>query len=97
MNPEAQRIMMYPDERMNTVNAARYLGISQKTLAMLRCKGTGPKFVKRGRVFYFKADLDAWLAEGSATSTAQARQQRLTPAAIGRAARSRPVGKRPRA
>lgn len=68
-------VIMYPDGRLDTRNASAYLGLSEKTLAMMRCNGTGPKFVKRGRVFYYKEDLDHWLnADGRFTSTAQAQQ-----------------------
>lgn len=66
-------ITLYPDGRLDTGNASRYLGLSVKTLAMMRSHGTGPKFIKKGRVFYFKHDLDAWLTQdGRYTSTAQA-------------------------
>jgi predicted DNA-binding transcriptional regulator AlpA len=65
---------IYPDGRMNTDNAAKYLGYSVKTLAMMRSNGTGPRFTKLGRVFYYQEDLDAWVAEkGRVKSTAQAR------------------------
>ncbi len=68
-------IKMYPDERLDTENASLYLGFEPKTLAMMRSNGKGPKFIKRGRVFYFKKDLDDWLnACGRFTSTAQAQQ-----------------------
>lgn len=69
------QVQTFPDGRLNTKNAALYLGISEKTLAMYRCQGTSPKFIKKGnRVFYFKQDLDAWLNDDEAfTSTAQAR------------------------
>ena len=71
---DVQEIMMLPDGRMNTTQAALYLGLAEKTLAMMRSHGTGPKFIKRGRVFYYKEDLDAWLNEqGRVTSTAQHR------------------------
>ncbi|MGH8606662.1 MAG: helix-turn-helix domain-containing protein [Gammaproteobacteria bacterium] len=70
----ASQILEYPDGRMNTENAARYLGVTLKTLAMWRCAGTGPAFVKRGRIFYYRSDLDTWLRGGRAQSTAQARQ-----------------------
>ncbi len=64
--------MVYPDGRLDTANAALYLGLKEKTLAMMRGYGTGPKFIKRGRIFYYKDDLDAWLnAKGRLTSTAQ--------------------------
>ena len=68
------RVVFYPDGRMDTRNAAIYTGYSEKTLAMMRCSGKGPKFIKRGRVFYFKDDIDEWLNEaGKFTSTAQPR------------------------
>lgn len=63
-------IRVLPDGRMDKNSAASYLGLSIKTLAMKRCDGSGPKFVKRGRVFYYRTDLDAWLRAGQATSTA---------------------------
>jgi len=74
---ETVKVTAYPDGRMDSKNAAKYLGKSPKTLDMYRCKGGGPKFIKRGRVFYFIADLDAWLAGNGekSTSTAQARLQ----------------------
>ena len=69
------QVVTYPDGRMNTKNASTYTGLSEKTLAMMRCNGNGPKFIKRGRVFYFMADVDAWMnANGRMTSTAQAKQ-----------------------
>lgn len=65
-------VTVLPDGRLNAKNAAAYLGLSVKTLAMLRSSGRGPKFVKRGRVFYFRDDLDQWLEAGRATSTSPA-------------------------
>lgn len=65
-------VVMFPDGRMDTKNASKYVGLSTATLAMMRCAGTGPRFVKRGRVFYFKEDLDGWLEAGRASTTAQA-------------------------
>lgn len=71
---EHQAPAMLPDGRMTTKDAARYLGLAAKTLAMWRTAGKGPRFVKRGRVFYYRADCDDWLQGGRVTSTAQARQ-----------------------
>ena len=72
MSTKTQEVLMYPDGRMDTKNTSNYLGLSEKTLAMMRCKGKGPKFVKRGRIFYFKDDVDIWLnADGRLTSTVQ--------------------------
>ena len=67
-------ITTYPDGRVDTKNASLYLGLSEKTLATMRCQGTGPKYIKRGRIFYFMEDLDTWLLEGGkSVSTAQNR------------------------
>ena len=65
-------VVTYPDGRMDTCNTSKYTGLSDKTLAMMRCNGTGPQFVKRGRIFYFIKDVDAWLADARYSSTAQA-------------------------
>lgn len=71
---ETVSVKMYPDGRLDTKNAALYLGLEEKTMAMKRSDGTGPRFIKRGRIFYFKDDLDAWINECKrATSTAQLR------------------------
>lgn len=68
-----KEVVMYPDGRLDVKNASSYIGLSEKTLAMMRCSGDGPKFVKRGRIFYFRVDIDSWLnANGRFTSTAQA-------------------------
>jgi hypothetical protein len=60
-----------PDGRMNPRAAAIYIGLSIKTLAKKRCNGTGPKFVKRGRIFYYRDDLDEWLRAGRVISTTE--------------------------
>jgi len=72
METNIVEIQMYPDERLNTQNAAIYTGLKEKTLAIKRCNGTGPKFIKRGKIFYYKKDLDDWLNEnGKHISTAE--------------------------
>ncbi|MEA3487054.1 MAG: helix-turn-helix domain-containing protein [Thermodesulfobacteriota bacterium] len=71
---ETVSVKMYPDGRLDTKNAALFLGLEEKTLAMKRSEGTGPRFIKRGRIFYFKEDLEAWINECKrAKSTAQLR------------------------
>jgi len=71
-------VVTYPDGRMNTSNTSKYTGLSDKTLAMMRCNGTGPKFIKRGRIFYFQSDIDDWMnANGRMTSTTQGKTRRL--------------------
>ena len=74
---ETVPVKMFPDGRLDTRNAALYLGLEEKTLAMKRSDGTGPHFIKRGRIFYFKDDLDAWINEAKrACSTAQLRAEK---------------------
>jgi hypothetical protein len=75
MDAEIQRVkvVVFPDGRLDSDNAAQFLGLSQKTLAMMRSAGTGPKFVKRGRIFYFLEDLQGWMEQPRVQSTAQAR------------------------
>ena len=70
---DVEKVMVLPDGRMDSRNAARYIGLSGKTLAMMRSAGTGPIYIKRGRIFYYQEDLDAWLREGRVVSTAQLR------------------------
>ncbi len=67
-------VVILPDGRLDVRNASTYLGLSVKTLAMMRCQGTGPRFIKRGRIFYYLEDLDDWIAQAKrVTSTAQAK------------------------
>lgn len=66
---EMTRVTVLPDGRMDVENSARYLGLKPKTLAMMRSSGEGPEYIKRGRIFYFKEELDRWIAEGRKKST----------------------------
>ena len=63
------KVVLLPDGRMTAKNAAKYLGVSEKTLAMRRCDGDGPEYIKRGRVFYFRKALDDWISNGRVKST----------------------------
>lgn len=65
-------VEILPDGRLDAKNAATYLGLAAHTLAKKRCDGTGPKFVKRGRIFYYRDDLKA----GRVSTTDQARRVR---------------------
>jgi hypothetical protein len=76
--PTSHHVVTYPDGRMDVENTSKYTGLKPKTLAMMRCNGTGPKFVKRGYVFYFQSDVDEWLnAKGRLSSTAQAKRHNV--------------------
>ncbi len=64
---EQIRVRVLPDGRMTRRDAARYLGLAEKTLAMWAMKGEGPPIHRvGGRRFYFKADLDTFIASGRA-------------------------------
>lgn len=55
---------------MNRHKAAKYLGLSVRTLDRLRVSGGGPTFWKAGsRVLYDQRDLDAWVEGRKRTST----------------------------
>lgn len=64
---ELVRVRILPDGRMDRKNAARYLGLTPKTLAMWTTKGTGPKsHLVGGLRFYFKSALDAFIQGNAA-------------------------------
>jgi predicted DNA-binding transcriptional regulator AlpA len=59
-----------PPRLLRTQEAARFLGISIRTLEKHRTYGTGPTYRKvGGRVLYTVRDLEAWTAIGSRKST----------------------------
>jgi hypothetical protein len=75
INIEQITVKILPNGRFTATEAAKYVGLSYKTLASYRCNGTGPAFIKQGGIFYRKEDLDNWLNEAKPCfSTAQARQ-----------------------
>ncbi|KTE19457.1 MULTISPECIES: helix-turn-helix domain-containing protein [Sphingomonadaceae] len=60
-----------PPRYLRTPEAARFLGLSGRTLEKHRTYGTGPAFKKLGgRVVYAIADLQAWANRGTKNSTA---------------------------
>ena len=59
-----------PPRFLRTPEAARFLGLSGRTLEKHRTYGTGPKYRKiGGRVIYALDDLKAWADLGAKTST----------------------------
>jgi predicted DNA-binding transcriptional regulator AlpA len=53
--------------------AARFVGLSERTLAKLRLNGNGPVYCKLGRrVLYRPADLEQWLQSRIARDTSDA-------------------------
>jgi predicted DNA-binding transcriptional regulator AlpA len=60
-----------PPRFLRTPEAARFLGLSGRTLEKHRTYGTGPKYRKiGGRVIYGLDDLKAWADLGAKSSTA---------------------------
>jgi predicted DNA-binding transcriptional regulator AlpA len=59
-----------PPRFLRTPEAARFLGLSGRTLEKHRTYGTGPTYRKiGGRVVYALDDLKAWADRGTKTST----------------------------
>jgi len=56
-----KEVTVLPDGRMDARNAAQYAGLSEKTMAMMRCAGKGPEYIKMGKIFYFRDKLDEWV------------------------------------
>lgn len=53
----------HTQRRLNTVDAAEYLGVRPGTMEVWRSLGKGPRYIKLGaRVVYEIADLDAFAA-----------------------------------
>ena len=68
---EQVRVRILPDGRMDRENAAKYLGVAVKTLAMWQLQGKGPPSrLVGGRRFYYKADLDAFIQGDAAQAPA---------------------------
>jgi predicted DNA-binding transcriptional regulator AlpA len=58
------------DEVISQDEAARRLGLSVRSLERHRVAGTGPKFIKLGRlVRYRPKDISSWIEAGLRTST----------------------------
>jgi predicted DNA-binding transcriptional regulator AlpA len=63
-----------PPRYLRTPEAARFLGLSGRTLEKHRTYGTGPAYRKLGgRVVYAIDDLQAWADRGAVTSTSDPR------------------------
>jgi predicted DNA-binding transcriptional regulator AlpA len=75
-----------PPRMLRTPEAARFLGLSGRTLEKHRTYGTGPSYRKiGGRVIYAVGDLQAWADRGARTSTTEE-----TPGVVHPARRPRP-------
>ena len=70
----AEKAANIPPRYLRTQEAARFLGLSERTLEKHRTYGTGPAYRKLGgRVVYAIDDLEAWADRGAVTSTSDPR------------------------
>lgn len=55
---------MTDDKLMNTKELSAYLGVAVSTLLLYRADGTGPRYIKMGRlVRYRQSAVEEWLSE----------------------------------
>jgi predicted DNA-binding transcriptional regulator AlpA len=60
----------FPPRYLRTPEAARFVGLSIRTLEKHRTYGTGPRYSKLGgRIVYRLEHLQAWVELGAKTST----------------------------
>lgn len=70
-----------PPRFLRTPEAARFLGLSGRTLEKHRTYGTGPTYRKiGGRVVYALPDLQAWADRGTKSSTSDPGRGSVHPA-----------------
>ena len=80
---------VFPPRYLRTPEAARFLGLSGRTLEKHRTYGTGPTYKKiGGRVVYALDDLQGWANRGTKTSTSDVRADGVLPAGPARELRS---------
>ncbi len=71
----------FPPRYLRTPEAARFLGLSGRTLEKHRTYGTGPRYSKLGgRVVYQVDDLQAWVNRGAKASTSDPGNGTVLPA-----------------
>jgi predicted DNA-binding transcriptional regulator AlpA len=67
------RMTIQTSQVLRACDAARFVGLSESTLAKLRLTGNGPAYCKLGRrVVYRLSDLDAWLQSRRTHDTSDA-------------------------
>jgi len=72
MDQKGMRDMTNPRRKLRPREAANYLNLANSTLAKMRLNGTGPVFIKAGRVvLYDIQDLELWLDSHKRISTSQ--------------------------
>ena len=77
----AEHAANLPTRYLRTQEAARLLGLSERTLEKHRTYGTGPRYSKiGGRVVYAVTDLQAWVNRGTKASTSDDTGETVLPA-----------------
>jgi predicted DNA-binding transcriptional regulator AlpA len=70
-----------PPRYLRTPEAARFVGLSIRTLEKHRIYGTGPRYSKLGgRVVYRVEDLQTWVDSGAKASTSDPGKATVQPA-----------------
>lgn len=78
-----------PPRYLRTPEAARFLGLSPRTMEKHRLYGTGPLYRKLGgRVVYEIGDLQQWAGQGTRRSTSEP----VTNTPMARPERAKPFG-----
>jgi predicted DNA-binding transcriptional regulator AlpA len=71
----------FPPRYLRTPEAARFVGLSIRTLEKHRIYGTGPRYSKLGgRVVYSLEELQAWVDKGAKASTSDPGVSSVLPA-----------------
>ncbi len=59
-------------QRLDTIGAAKFVGVSKRTLEKWRYEGGGPPYLKLGRrVLYCLGDLEEWISRQGRSSTSE--------------------------
>ena len=70
--PTTRSIAAAQHQRIDTIRAARFVGVSKRTLEKWRYEGNGPPFLKLGRrVLYNVGDLEEWIRDQRRFSTSE--------------------------
>jgi predicted DNA-binding transcriptional regulator AlpA len=86
----------FPPHYLRTPEAARFVGLSIRTLEKHRIYGTGPRYSKLGgRVVYRLEDLQSWVESDAKASTSDPGATTVLPAKRHpTVAQTRPIGTR---
>lgn len=58
-------------QMLTVAEVAEFLRMKPNTLAIMRCRGDGPPYIKTGIILYARSDLEEWISKRRQTFTAQ--------------------------